>query len=392
MLKLAKNVYHEHPFLLDWARTAYTKYNRKKMISFSSYDRQNAEIKENFEKELEKIWEFRSDYEFWFYERDFERLYARHCKKKFAITANSGTAALQLSLIAAGIGKCDEVITTPYTYIATPLAIANADAKPVFVDIDNDYNIDTSEIEEAITENTKAIMPVHLYGQPCNMDEIMNIAKKHRLQVIEDCCQAQEVGYKNKKIPIGGGCFSFHTSKLLGGLGNGGAIVTNDKNLKRKLEILKNPTADEAFLLLSKRTPCELDAVQIAFIKAKLPFIKEWVERKREIAKIYNKEFSGTGIITPIEGKYVKHSWFSYAIRSSKRNKLQRFLLINGVETRADYDTPIHLTKTFRYLGHKRDDFPESEKTANEVLCLPMNPFLKDEEVMKIARLVNSFR
>jgi dTDP-4-amino-4,6-dideoxygalactose transaminase len=342
---------------------------------------------------LEKILSFRSDYEFWFYEREFEREFAKYCGKKFGVGVASGTAALQLALVAAGIKPGDEVITVPYTFIATALAISNVGAKPVFVDIDaKTYTIDVDKIEEAITERTKAILPVHLYGHPCNMDKIIKIAKEYGLKVIEDCAQAHGSEYKNKKIPVGDvGCFSFHTSKILGGLGNGGIVVTDDKEIKRKIEILKDPTANEELVRLSKRTPCELDAVQIVFLKAKLPFLKKWVEKRRKNAQIYSEELVGTSIKPPVEDKNVKHSYFRYVIRLNKRDKLQRFLFKNGVETRIEYSLPIHLTKTFRYLGYKNGDFPVAEKCSGEVLSLPISQFLEEEEIKKIIGLIKLF-
>ncbi len=363
------------------------------MISFNNYDRQHLEIRERLNNELNRILNFRSDYEFWFYEKKFERDFAKFCGKNFGAGVASGTAALQLALLAAGIKDGDEVITVPYTYIATTLAISNIGAKPVFVDIDSKtYTIDVNKIEDAITEKTKAILPVHLYGHTCNMDEIVKIAKKYGLKIIEDCAQAHGSKYKNKKVPVGDiGCFSLHTSKILGGLGNGGMIVTNNREIKRRVEILKDPTANEVLVRLSKRTPCELDAIQIAFLKAKLPFLEKWIKKKREIAQIYNEELEGTRIITPTEDKNAKHSYFRYVIRLDKRDKLQKFLFRHGVETRAEYDLLLHLTKTFKYLGYINGDFPVAEKCSKEVLSLPINPFLKEEEIKKITKLVKIF-
>ena len=389
---LIKRFYSEYPLLFGIAKTAYTKYH-KKMISFNNYDRQHLEIRENVNSELNKILNFRSDYEFWFYERKFEKDFAKYCRKKFGIGVASGTAALQLALIAYGIKSGDEVITVPYTFIATSLAISNVGAKPVFVDIDTKtYTIDISKIEDVITKKTKAILPVHLYGHPCKIDEIIKMAKKYELKIIEDCAQAYGSEYKNEKVPFSStGCFSFHISKILGGFGNGGIIVTDCKEIDKKVRILKDPEANEEFLRESRRTPCELDAIQIAFLKAKLPSLAKWIEKKREIAHIYNEELEGTKIITPIEDKNVKHSYFRYVIRSNKRNALQRFLFRKGVETRVDYDLPIYLTKTFKYLGYRKGDFPVAEKCSNEVLSLPINPFLKEGEISKIIRLVKLF-
>lgn len=389
---MVKRFYSEYPLLFNLAKNAYKKYH-KRMISFNNYDRQHLQIREILNKELNKILKFRSDYEFWFYEREFEREFAKYCKKRFGVGVASGTAALQLALIASEIKAGDDVITVPYTFISTALAISNVGARPVFVDIDPEtFTIDVNKIEDVITEKTKAILPVHLYGHPCKMGEIIKIAKKYGLKIIEDCAQACGSEYKNEKTPVSEiGCFSFHTSKNLSGLGDGGIIVTNNKKIRRRVEILKNPTSNENLLRFSKRTPCDLNTIQIAFLKAKLPFLEKWIERKREIAYIYNNELEGMEIMTPAEDKNIKHSYFRYTIRLNKRNKLQRFLFRNGVETQINYDLPIHLTKTFEYLDQKRGDFPIAEKCSNEVLSLPMNPFLKEEEEMKIVNLIKSF-
>ena len=392
MSNLVKKFYSEHPIIFDFIKSAYDKY-RKNMISFNNYDRQHLAVREGIEKELDKIVNFRTDYQFWFYERRFERDFARLFGKKFGVGVSSGTAALQFSLVASGIKDGDEVITVPYNFIATALAIFNMGAKPVFVDIDIDrYTIDAGNIEDAITEKTKAILPVHLYGCPCNMNEIAKIAKANNLKIIEDCAQAHGAEYKGKKVPVKDiGCFSFNTSKILGGLGNGGIVVTNDRGIKNRIDILRDPAANDDLVRLSKRTPCFLDAVQIAFIKAKLPFFLKWVEKRREIAHIYNEELKGASIETPVEGKNVKHSYFRYVIRSKKRDKLGEFLFKHGVETQVEYDLPLHLTRTFRNLGYKKGDFPITEKCSSEVLSLPLNPFLEEDEIMKIIKLIKLF-
>lgn len=197
---------------------------------------------------------------------------------------------------------------------------------------------------------------------------------------------------KTKKVPFAGlGCFSFFTSKILGGLGNGGIIVTNDRKIKKNSETLRDPESNNEMTLLSKRTPCYLDAIQIAFLNAKLPFLDRWIEKRRENARIYNEMLEKTSIITPMKEKKTKHCYFSYVIRTKNRNRLKSFLFKKGIETRVEYGTPIHLTKVFQYLKYREDDFPVTEKLSRETLSLPVSPFLKEEEIIKTANLIKLF-
>ena len=358
-----------------------------------NYDRMNREIRKEVLIQLNKILAFKSNYDFWSYEREFGKKFAKYCCNKFGIGTNSGTAALQFALISSGIKENDEVITVPNTFVASALAISNIGARPVFVDINPEtYTIDISQIEEAMTENTKAIMPVHLFGQVCDMKSIGKIARKHGLKIVEDCAQAHGAAYKNKKVPTEGlGCFSFFTSKILGGLGNGGIIVTNDRKIRRSAEILRDPLANDSLLILSKRTPCYLDSVQIAFLNAKLPFLEKWIEKRRNNAKLYNEILEKTDIIIPVEEKKTKHCYHSYIIRTKKRDKLKRFLFKHRIETRIEYELPIHLTKSFQYLGYKEGNFPIVEQCNRDTLSLPINQFLKEYEITKVASLIKLF-
>ena len=364
----------------------------KKTISVSNYNRVHLAIRENLNKELNKILNFKDDYQFWFYERRFEKDFAKYCGKKYGIGLCSGTAALQFSLFASGIKHGDEVITTPFTYIATALSIYNIGAKPVFVDIDpRTFTIDVDKIEDSITERTKAILPVHIYGHPCEMGKIMKIAKKYELAIIEDCAQACGSLYKKKKVPFTNlGCFSFHTSKILGGLGDGGIAVTNIKEVDRIVNALRDPVSNDNLLKFSKRTPSFLDSIQIAFLKSKLPFLDEWIEKRRQIAKFYNEELEKTSVETPYETADVKHSYFRYTVKSKNRNKLKRFLFKHGVDTGTEH-YELHLAKIFQDSGHKRGDFPMTEECNRRVLYLPINQFLKEGEITKIARLIKLF-
>lgn len=391
--EFVKRIYSTYDIrLLDFIRYIFIK-TQKMMISYNNYDKLHDEIRKILNAELNKILDFRNDYEFWFYERKFEKKFAEYCGNRYAVGTASGTAALQFALISLGIGMGDEVITVPNTYIATALSISNTGARPVFVDINPEkYTIDVSKIEDAITERTKAIMPVHLYGQICNMKEIMKLAKKYNLKIIEDCAQAHGGKFKNKIVPVTGlGCFSFHTNKILGGLGNGGIAVTDDKKLKGKIEILRDPEINDFDVRLSKRTPCYLDAIQIAFLKSRLVFLNRWIELRRKNTYLYNEMLEDSDVVIPVEEKNTKHVYYSYVIRSKRRDKLRKFLLMHGIDTRVEYSIPIHLTKTFQDLKYKKGDFPVTEKCSNEIISLPINPFLKEEEILRIAKLVKFF-
>jgi dTDP-4-amino-4,6-dideoxygalactose transaminase len=394
LLETGKRFYENHsPPLANVVERAYTRY-RKTRLSFSHYDREHDSVKKDVLKEIHKIMKFRDDYEFWLYVKKFEKAFARYHNTRYALGTHSGTSALQFSLAALGIGAGDEVITVPNTYIATALAISNSGAKPVFLDIDEEtYNINTNRIEDSITDKTKAIIPVHLYGNPADMEPIMRTAKKHGLAVVEDACQAHGAQYKGKRIGSLGdaGCFSFFTNKNLSGLGNGGMIISKNKSAAEKVKALRDPESDSPNLLMSKRTPCHLDAIQVAFLEPKLKFLDRWNKARRKNAKLYNELLAGVGVITPNESKNSKHVYFSYVIKTDKRDRMRRHLLKKGVETAIEYETPIHLIRTFRHMGYKKGDFPVTEKISGEILSLPMSPFLEEEEITRVCREIKSY-
>jgi dTDP-4-amino-4,6-dideoxygalactose transaminase len=368
---------------------------RKLLTSFDNLDRQNNEIRKNLSVELKKILSFRDFFEIENYQNKFENDFAKFCDKKFSVGTSSGTAALQCALLACGIGPGDEVITTTNTNIATVVAIENTGAKPVLVDInEKNYLIDEEEIEKKITRLTKAIIPVHLYGDVCEMDRINEIAKNHGIEVIEDSSQAHGVAYNGKKVPISDiGCFSFYTNKLIGGFGNGGIVVTNSKEVIEKIKPLLDSEInfDNEFMLKSRRTPCNLDAIQIAFIRAKMPFYEKWMNKRRHIAKLYSEILQGTEILLPEENKKVRHGFYRYVIRVKKRDQLKKFLLRNRIQTDIHYPYLVHTAKAFLHLGYKRGDFPVAEQCQKEFLSLPINPWYNDEEIIKIANAVKRF-
>jgi dTDP-4-amino-4,6-dideoxygalactose transaminase len=300
---------------------------------------------------------------------------------KFAVGVSSGTDAILVSLMSLGIGSGDEVITMPFTFFATAGCIARVGGKPVFADIDSKtYNINPAMIENAITKKTKAIIPVHLYGQMADMDPIMDIAKKHNLYVIEDAAQSISSVYKGKKAGSIGtcGCFSFFPSKNLGGIGDGGMVVTNDEKLYHMLSIMRNHGSEPKYYHKFIGGNFRLDPIQAAALLVKLPYLNEWSAARRKNAEYYNKKFAGTDVKRPFISKDCVTIYNQYVIRVPNRDKVMEHLKSQNIGCEIYYPVPLHLQECFKYLGLKKGDFPESEKAANEVLALPIYPELTD--------------
>ncbi len=321
----------------------------------------------------------------------FEELFAAYAQTSQVMGVNTGTSALHLSLLAAGIGKGDEVITTPFTFIATVSAIDYTGATPVFVDIDPvSFTIDPAKIEAAITPRTKAILPVHLYGQPADMDPIMEIAKRHGLVVIEDAAQAHGAEYKGRRVGSIGdlGCFSFYPGKNLGAYGEGGAVTTNNPEFARTVRMLRDWGAERKYYHDLKGYNYRLEGVQGAVLKVKMKYIEDWTEARRAIAARYEAALAGTSVRTPAAAPDCRHVYHIYAIRDAQRDTLQTYLHDHGVSTGIHYPIPVHLQRAFAELGHKEGDFPHSEAAAREVLSLPMYPELPpDQQDIVIAAL-----
>jgi len=316
----------------------------------------------------------------------FEQEFAAYCGVKYGVGVNSGTDALFLACLACGIGKGDEVIVMPYTYIATTLAISMTGAMPVFVDIDEKTcNIDISKIEKFITKKTKAILPVHLYGHPVDMDPLMEIAKKHNLKIIEDCAQAHGALYKNKKVGSFGdvSCFSFYPTKNLGAFGDGGMVLTSSGEIKEKLLFLRDYGRKGRYEHVIKGYNSRLDTLQAAILRVKLRHLDEWNEKRRKNAMLYTKllKEKKIDIILPYEAEYAKHVYHLYAVRVKNRKAVMDDLAEKGIRTLIHYPIPIHLQEAYKDLGYKRGDFPISEKCCEEILSLPMYPELSEAEI-----------
>lgn len=364
--------------------------------------------------------------------KNFEKEFANYLGAKNAIAVGNGTDALVIALRSLGVGEGDQVITSPFTFFSTAESIAAVGAIPVFVDVDEKtYNIDVNKLEEKITDKTRAIIPVHIFGQPADMDEIMKIAKKYKLKVIEDACQAIGAEYKGKKVGTIGdiGCFSFYPTKNLGCAGDGGMIVTDDDDLAIILKAYRahgsGENGEEAFNIINKigedsieetsilnnskvdetvYNPLKyynyligynsrLDEIQAAILRVKLKYIDNWNEKRIENARYYEENLKRlTNIVCPNEKEDRKHVYHMYIIQSEKREKLIKCLNENGISTGVYYPVPLHLQKAFNYLGYNLGDLPVCEYLSRRTMAIPMFPELTNEQQQYIINYVRSFQ
>lgn len=325
---------------------------------------------------------------------DFEKSFSDYCNSKYCIGCGNGLDALILCLKALGIGKNDEVIVPSNTYIATALAVTYVGAKVVFVEPDiNTFNIDHSLIENHINSNTKAIIPVHLYGQSCNMDEICNIANKHNIKIIEDCAQAHGAKYKNKTVGnfgIAAG-YSFYPGKNLGALGDAGAVITNDKNIEEKVRALGNYGSDYKYHHIYKGINSRLDEIQAAFLLAKIPLLDKMTNDRQRTAEKYNQCIKNNSIILPKTEEDRNHVYHIYAIRCKKRDKLASYLNDKHIGTNMHYPIPMHLQNAYSDLKFKEGDFPIAEEISKTELSIPMYYGMSDNEIEYVIDALNNF-
>lgn len=325
----------------------------------------------------------------------FEEEFAGYCDQPCGVAVNSGTAALHLALLACGVGQGDEVITTPHTFFATAEAISLTGARPVFVDIREDtYCIDPDGIEGRITERTRAIIPVHLYGQPADMDPITDIAKRHNLVMIEDACQAHGALYKGRKVGSIGdmSCFSFYPGKNLGAYGEGGIVVTGSQDYTGKIRMLRNHGQPKKYYHDVVGLNYRMEGIQGAILRVKLKHLDEWTEARRRNAALYNKLLAGVPhVVTPRESEYAKAVYHLYVIRTDNRDGLAEHLASKGISTGIHYPIPVHLQKAYSSLGFGEGDYPITEKASKEILSLPMYPELKEEEISSVAEAIKEF-
>ena len=353
------------------------------------------------EKELDK--ELRSAFErvynrSWYIEgaedEEFEKAFAKYCDSKYCIGVGNGLDSLFLSLKALGVKEGDEVIVPSNTYIATALAVTYVGATPIFVEPDiYTFNIDPLKIEDALTNKTKAIMPVHLYGQPCNMDPIMDIAKKYNLYVVEDCAQAHGAKYKGRVIGSFGDVagFSFYPGKNLGALGDAGATVTNNKELAQKIRALGNYGSDYKYHHVYQGNNSRLDELQAAFLSVKLIYLNKVNDARRQIAQKYIEGIKNPEIILPFVPDYAEPVWHIFGIRCRKRMELEKYLNNAGIGTNKHYPIPMHLHECYKNLGWKKGDYPIAEEISNTELSIPMYYGMTDEEIQYVVDTVNDF-
>jgi len=323
----------------------------------------------------------------------FEEEFAGYIGVKYGIGVGSGTEALHLALVACGIGPGDEVITVSHTAVATVAAIKLAGANPIYVDIDPVfYTLNPNKLEAAISANTKAIIPVHLYGHPADMNPILQIATNHDLFIIEDCAQSHGAMYNDRKAGSFGdmACFSFYPTKNLGAIGDGGMVVTNNLELATKVKLLREYGWAERYVSSIAGWNSRLDEIQAAILRMKLRYLDSDNEKRLRIAEIYNKELSSMKIYLPQKRKHSSHVYHLYIIRSKYRDELQNYLKNNGIAALVHYPIPVHLQPAYNKVG-KNVKLHETEQAAHEVLSLPMYPELKETDVLLITNVIKKF-
>jgi len=325
----------------------------------------------------------------------FEEAFAAFCGCKYGIGTGSGTDALWMALIASGVGPGDEVITVPDTFIATAEAISFCGAQPVFVDVvESTCNMDPEKLEGAITERTRAIIPVHLFGQPADMDPILEIARRHGIPVIEDACQAHGALYKGRKAGSIGdaGCFSFYPGKNLGAYGEAGAVVTNSEVLAERMRMFRDHGQARKYEHEMVGWNARMDGLQGAVLSVKLSHLEDWNNARRQNAHLYGELLQGAkGVVLPTEADYARHVYHIYAIRTDRREQLMAYLAERGIACGIHYPVPLHLQKAYQGLGLTEGSFPVAERCAAEFVSLPMFPELTAEQISFVADEIKGF-
>jgi dTDP-4-amino-4,6-dideoxygalactose transaminase len=321
----------------------------------------------------------------------FEEEFAAYSGGRLGVGVNSGTSALHLALLAAGVGPGDEVITVSCTFVATVAAIDYAGARPVFVDVDPaTLNMDTSKLEEAITERTKAIVPVHLHGQSADLDTILDIARRNDLVVIEDAAQAHAGEYKGRRVGSIGdlGCFSFYPGKNLGACGEAGIVVTNNEEYAEKIRMLRDWGQERKYHHVYKGFNYRMEGMQGAVLRVKLRHLDAWTEARRRHASSYDEFLANSSIRTPVQADYARHVYHVYAVRIPERDAIQEALQARGIQTAIHYPIPVHLQKAYKEFGYSRGDLPVTEQAATELLSLPMFPELRRNQVAEVCEVL----
>jgi len=363
------------------------------MIPFVDLKAQYRSIKNEIDEAIQEVLE-----NAWFVlgprTADFERLFAAYTGARYAVGVSSGTSALHLALLTAGIGPGDEVITTPFTFVATVASIMYVGAKPILVDIDPvTYNINPAGIEEVLSPQTKAIIPVHLYGQCADMDPILNIANRYKLLVIEDAAQAHGAEYKGRRAGSMGdiACFSFYPGKNLGAYGEGGAVVTSNPDYTRRVMMLRDWGMERKNQYDLIGFNARMHGIQGAVLKVKMKYIEQWTEARRRNAEKYNQLLKEVEeVTTPTEAEYARHVYHVYVIRVKNRDQVHKKLVESGIGAGIHYPIPVHMQKGYSILGYEAGRFPVAEKVAGEVISLPIYPELTDEQINEVVASLKS--
>lgn len=359
-------------------------------VSFKPMEQElNIELREAFDRVLTRSWYIEGEED-----SKFENAFAEFCDSKYCIGVGNGLDALMLALKALGVREGDEVIVPSNTYIATALAVTYVGARPVFVEPNIEtFNIEPSLIEAAITPNTKAIMPVHLYGQSCDMDPIMEIAKKHNLYVIEDCAQAHGAKYKGKVVGSFGDAagFSFYPGKNLGALGDAGAVVTSNEVLAQKIRALGNYGSDYKYHHIYKGNNSRLDELQAAFLSVKLVHLNRMNKERQRIANKYLEGIKNEKVILPTIPDYAEPVWHIFGVRCKERLQLEKYLNDHGIGTNKHYPIPMHLQECYKDLGFRKGDMPIAEEISGTELSLPMYYGMRDDEICYVIDVINSW-
>lgn len=360
-------------------------------VTFKPLEKElDKDLRDAFERVYNRSWYIEGEED-----EAFEKAFAEYCDSKYCVGVGNGLDSLFLALKAMGIKEGDEVIVPSNTYIATALAVTYTGATPVFVEPDiRTFNIDPTKIEAAITDKTRAIMPVHLYGQACDMDPIMNIAKKYDLYVVEDCAQAHGAKYNGKVIGSFGDAagFSFYPGKNLGALGDAGATVTNNEELAKKVRALGNYGSDYKYHHIYQGNNSRLDELQAAFLAAKLPHLNKVNVERRKIAQKYLDGINNPEINLPFVPEYAEPVWHIFGIRCNRRDELEKFLNDAGISTNKHYPIPMHLQGCYADLGFKKGDYPIAEEISETELSIPMYYGMTDEEVQYVIDRINEFK
>lgn len=324
----------------------------------------------------------------------FEKDFAKHCGAEHCVAFNSGTSALHVALLLLGVGRDDEVVTTPCTFVATSWAISYVGAKPVYVDVeDATFNLDPKLLEKAITPRTKAIMPVHLYGHPMDLEPLLAIAGKHNLPLVEDAAQAHAAKYRGKVIGTFGAvsCFSFYPGKNLGAYGEGGALVTNNAAYAARARALREHGSTVRYYHDEVGFNYRMEGIQGAVLGVKLKHLDAWTRERRRVAHLYHELLADTPLQLPREAAYAESAYHLYVVRHPRRDDLKKHLEANKVGCALHYPLPLHLQKCYASLGYKEGDFPVAEKAARQCLSLPIYPELTDAQVQRVAQVVREF-